>query len=155
MLKSTPLLLLLLPFLTLTHSTTTTGTTSNPPPPPPPSPPTNHQTWAEKHLEQEHHINNFDPGAFFTLHDFDSSNTWTRDEVLRFYGLSQPDTINTISEDTKSHVWHTILDSMDEDRNGEISMEEFLKFCRGGNSLPDFGVCSSFLKACVGGWVGG
>lgn len=139
----TPLLLtLLLTFLTLT-----THAQSDPPPPPPPPSPPNHQTWAEKHLEQEHHINNFDPGAFFTLHDFDSSNTWTRDEVIRFYGLSQPDTINTVSEDTKSHVWRTILDSMDDDHNGEISMEEFLKFSSGGNTLPDFGVCiiNSFL----------
>jgi len=135
MLKPT-LLLLLLPFLTLT---TTAQPNHNSDPPPP-----KQQTWAEQHLEQEHHINNFDPGAFFTLHDFDSSGTWTRDEVLRFYGLSQPDTINTVSEETKSHVWRTILDSMDDDRNGEISMEEFLKFCRGGNTLPDFGVCITY-----------
>ncbi|PUU79456.1 hypothetical protein B9Z19DRAFT_1192625 [Tuber borchii] len=134
MLNPTPLLLLLLPLLTLTTAQPPNPNTSDPPPP------ETSKTWAEQHLEQEHHINNFDPGAFFTLHDFDSSNTWTRDEVLRFYGLSQPDTINTISEETKSHVWRTILDSMDEDRNGEISMEEFLKFCRGGNTLPDFGL---------------
>jgi len=127
MLKPTLLLLLLLPpFLALT----TAHPDHNPDPP---------KTWAELHLEQEHHINNFDPGAFFTLHDFDSSGTWTHDEVLRFYGLSQPD--GTFSEETKSHVWRTILDSIDSDHNDEVSMGEFLSFSNSGNTLPDFGVC--------------
>ncbi|CAZ85816.1 unnamed protein product [Tuber melanosporum] len=127
MLKST--LLLLLPLI-LAHSTTTTAHQSQTADPP--------KSWAEQHLEQEHHINNFDPGAFFTLHDFDSSGTWTRAEVLRFYGLSQPD--STFSEDTRSHVWRTILDSMDFNHDGEVSREEFQSFCDGGNTLPDFGL---------------
>ncbi|CUS14358.1 unnamed protein product [Tuber aestivum] len=122
-----PTLLLLLPFLLLT-----TAHTAEPPDQP--------KTWAEQHLEQEHHINNFDPGAFFTLHDFDSSGTWTRDEVLRFYGLSQPDTHTSFSEETRSHVWETILSSMDFDHDGKISMEEFQSFSSGGNTLPDFGL---------------
>ncbi|RPA93406.1 hypothetical protein L873DRAFT_1815832 [Choiromyces venosus 120613-1] len=124
MLKPTLLLLLLTPLLTLIHPATAHAGPA--------------QTWAELHLEQEHHINNFDPGAFFVLHDFDESGAWTRDEVIRFYGLSQPDSKS--SEDTKSHVWRTIVDSMDFNGDGKISRDEFVSFSNHGNTLPDFGL---------------
>jgi hypothetical protein len=96
-------------------------------------------TWSERHMQEEHHIYNFDSGAFFHLHDFDNSGTWTRDEVLRFYGLEQPD--STASEETKQHVWETVADLINTGRpDGEITMAEFQAFIHAGNTLPDFGL---------------
>jgi hypothetical protein len=115
-------------------------------------------TWAERHLREEHHIFNFDAGAFFSLHDFDNSQTWTKDEVLRTYGLYQPE--STASEETKEHVWHVISQSMDYDKNGVITAEEFKSFSQAGNTLPDFGVClflgekraSLLMRGLAGSW---
>jgi len=94
-------------------------------------------TWAEKHMHEEHHIYSFSPSAFFQLHDFDSSRTWSRDEVLRTYGLEQED--STATEEDKVHVWKVVLDSIDSNRDGVVSAEEFEEFCAAGNTLPDFG----------------
>lgn len=39
---------------------------------------------------EEHHINSFDAGAFFNLHDYDSTNEWTPDDILKTYGERCP-----------------------------------------------------------------
>lgn len=44
-------------------------------------------SWAEYHMAEEHHVDNFDPPSFFTLHDFNEDGVWTPEEVRRFYGL--------------------------------------------------------------------
>ncbi|KAI5842911.1 hypothetical protein DFP73DRAFT_552697 [Morchella snyderi] len=89
-------------------------------------------------MQEEHHIYNFDSGAFFHLHDFDNSGAWTRDEVLRFYGLEQPD--STAGEDTKQHVWQTVADLVTGGGRAEITMAQFQAFVHAGNTLPDFGL---------------
>lgn len=93
--------------------------------------------WAERHMQEEHHIYNFDAGAFFHLHDFDNSGTWTRDEVLRTYGLEQPDSTET--EETKEHVWKTVSELIGAGSKG-ITMHDFQAFVNSGNTLPDFDV---------------
>ncbi|KAL7272920.1 hypothetical protein RUND412_004254 [Rhizina undulata] len=95
-------------------------------------------SWAERHLQEEHHIYNFDAGAFFQLHDYDNSGTWTRPEVLRTYGLEQED--SDVSNETKDHVWRTISKQMDYNRDGEITLDEFRRFTLVGYTLPDFGL---------------
>lgn len=101
-------------------------------------------------MREEHHIYNFDAGAFFHLHDFDNSGTWTRDEVLRTYGLEQPD--STADDETKDRVWKTVSDLIGSRFDG-ITMHEFQAFVRNGNELPDFGVCfhSSFVSYRISG----
>lgn len=95
--------------------------------------------WSERHMQEEHHIYNFDSGAFFHLHDFDNSGAWTRDEVLRFYGLEQPD--NPVDESTKQHVWQTLYELIGPARqDGQIAMADFQRFVHDGNTLPDFGL---------------
>ncbi len=42
--------------------------------------------WATRHMAEEHHITAFDAGSFFTLHDYDSSNEWTPEDILKTYG---------------------------------------------------------------------
>lgn len=96
--------------------------------------------WAERHMREEHHIYNFDAGAFFHLHDFDNSGTWTRDEVLRTYGLEQPD--STADDAAKDKVWKAVSDLVG-GRFGGITLAEFQAFSRGGGTLPDLGVWTS------------
>ena len=34
-------------------------------------------------MAEEHHIDNFDPASFFSMHDFNSDGVWTPEEVQR------------------------------------------------------------------------
>ncbi|KAL0634289.1 hypothetical protein Q9L58_006827 [Maublancomyces gigas] len=99
-------------------------------------PPAAELHWAERHMREEHHIYNFDAGAFFHLHDFDNSGTWTRDEVLRTYGLEQPD--STADDAAKEKVWKAVSDLVG-GRFGGITLAEFQAFSRSGGTLPDLG----------------
>ncbi|KAK0994697.1 hypothetical protein LTR54_010796 [Friedmanniomyces endolithicus] len=45
--------------------------------------------WTVRHMSEEHHITSFDAGSFFNLHDYDGSNEWTLDDILKTYGLRQ------------------------------------------------------------------
>ncbi|RPA71812.1 hypothetical protein BJ508DRAFT_419764 [Ascobolus immersus RN42] len=105
----------------------------------------NRMSWAEMHMEEEHHVSNFDPGAFFSLHDFDNSGTWTRGEILRTYGLSQPpdqdptDPANKVTAEQKDALVKDIMKRMDYDNDNAITMEEFKHYHEEGGQLPDYG----------------
>jgi hypothetical protein len=88
---------------------------------------------------EEHHINNFDAHVFFTLHDFDSTNQWSPDDIRRFYGLYDEST-NHISEEKKRDVVNIVIDLFDTDKNGYISKDEFVDGVTAGKTLPDFGL---------------
>ena len=57
-----------------------------------------YESWAEKHMAEEHHLSNFDPQSFFILHDFNADNSWTPDEVRRMYGLDDESLRNTAAD---------------------------------------------------------
>ncbi|KAI4717513.1 hypothetical protein E4T48_06282 [Aureobasidium sp. EXF-10727] len=97
--------------------------------------------WATRHMaaaSEEHHINSFDAGSFFNLHDYDSSGTWTPDDIRKTYGLRDEST-KDLSEDKKQEVVRKVLDLFDKDRSGTISYAEFLVADAHGIKLPDFG----------------
>ncbi|KAK1080984.1 hypothetical protein LTR48_007604, partial [Friedmanniomyces endolithicus] len=48
--------------------------------------------WTVRHMSEEHHITSFDAGSFFNLHDYDGSNEWTLDDILKTYGLRHEST---------------------------------------------------------------
>ena len=86
----------------------------------------------------EHHIENFDAGAFFSLHDFDGNGVWDGHEVQKFYGLD--DVSNKDLPATKRlEVLSTIFQLVDKDSNEHITMDEFIEFTRNGGTLPDLG----------------
>jgi len=87
---------------------------------------------------EEHHIEDFDAGAFFTLHDFDSTNEWTHDDIYKFYGLHHESTKH-ISEDDKEKLVAKVLELYDHDRNGAVSFAEYTISEAKGVRLPDFG----------------
>lgn len=88
----------------------------------------------------EHHISNFDPGAFFTLHDFDSSLTWTADEIRRMYGLDDESSMKGVDEAKKAEVVHSTIEKFDMDGDGAIGRGEWMEGWRAGKRLEDFGL---------------
>ncbi|KZM23999.1 calcium ion binding [Ascochyta rabiei] len=95
--------------------------------------------WATRHMAEEHHISGYDAATFFSLHDYDSTGVWTAPDIRRTYGLSDPSSQH-ISEMKKQMVVQTILDMFDIDKNGEISLSEFVTKDSMNIKLPDFGM---------------
>jgi len=87
---------------------------------------------------EEHHITNFDAGSFFNLHDYDSSNTWTIDDILKTYGLKDEST-NHIPDFEKRKAAQSVIDLYDRDKSGTISFAEYTIGEAQGLTLPDFG----------------
>ncbi|KAL8669450.1 MAG: hypothetical protein Q9168_005956 [Polycauliona sp. 1 TL-2023] len=95
--------------------------------------------WATRHMAEEHHISNLDPGAFFTLHDFDSSLSWSADEIRRMYGLDDEST-KSVDEGKKADAVRKTLEQFDRDGDGVIQRDEWLQGWRAGKRLEDFGL---------------
>ncbi|KAI5209745.1 hypothetical protein AUEXF2481DRAFT_272892 [Aureobasidium subglaciale EXF-2481] len=87
---------------------------------------------------EEHHINSFDAGSFFNLHDYDSSGTWTPDDIRKTYGLKDEST-KDLPDEKKEEVVRRILELFDKDKSGAVSYAEFLMGDAHGIKLPDFG----------------
>jgi len=94
--------------------------------------------WATRHMAEEHHITSFDPGSFFNLHDYDSSNEWTPDDILKTYGLTDESTKH-ISQEEKDKAVKQVIDLFDRDLSGTISFAEYTVGEAQGLKLPDFG----------------
>lgn len=87
---------------------------------------------------EEHHINSFDAGSFFNLHDYNSNNEWAREDILKTYGLKDEST-NHIPQQQKDEAVQKVIDLYDADRSGTISFAEFVIGSGKGLQLPDFG----------------
>jgi hypothetical protein len=88
---------------------------------------------------EEHHINGFDATTFFNLHDYDSTGLWTSQDIKRTYGLMDPSSAH-ITPTKKDLVVSTVLDMFDIDKDGAISLAEFLQKDGENVKLPDFGM---------------
>ncbi|RDW66092.1 hypothetical protein BP6252_09727 [Coleophoma cylindrospora] len=86
----------------------------------------------------EHHIANFDPGAFFTIHDYDGSGDWDMSELLKTYGM-EDQTAKDVTQQKKDDMKRVLLDMLDKDHDGRISKDEWMGFCANKGVLPDFG----------------
>lgn len=95
--------------------------------------------WATRHMIEEHHISNLDPGAFFSLHDYDSSTAWTPGEILRTYGLDDASS-RDVPESKRQEVVRGVLDLFDQNGDGIVSRDEWVVGWGRGGRLPDFGV---------------
>jgi hypothetical protein len=87
---------------------------------------------------EEHHISSFDAGSFFNLHDYDSSNAWTFDDLMKTYGLKDEST-NHIPFAEKEKAINSVIELFDKDRDGTVSYAEFTIGDAHGIKLPDFG----------------
>lgn len=97
------------------------------------STPTDHSNQTE-----EHHITSFDAGSFFNLHDYDSSNTWTAEDLLKTYGLKD-DSTRHIPQAEKDKAVAEVIKIFDRDLSGTISFAEYTVGAAQGLKLPDFG----------------
>lgn len=88
--------------------------------------------------KDEHHIGNFDAGAFFALHDFDNNGVWDGSEIQKFYGLADVSN-KDLPQSKRDEVLNGVLNLMDKNGNGEVERDEWFQFISGGGSLPDFG----------------
>jgi hypothetical protein len=103
-------------------------------------------------MKEEHMIDQFDALSFFTLHDSDGSKTWTDNDILNLYGLLKEEFVGdgtgmgrhedslAITQQVKDFVLKAVLDLIDTDNNGVISLEEWRVFTDKGGTLPDFGL---------------
>jgi hypothetical protein len=111
--------------------------------------PTRHMAGMHKHFNasrmslinrvEEHHISGFDATTFFNLHDYDSTGIWTSVDIKRTYGLEDPSSSH-ISHTKKNMVVSTVLDMFDINKDGEISLAEYLQKDKENVKLPDFGM---------------
>ena len=88
-------------------------------------------------MAEEHHIDNFDPASFFSIHDFNSDGVWTPDEVRRLYGLDDESTQNT-AEEIKDNAVDEVFAIFDLERTGQITRNEWITQIGKGRRLPDF-----------------
>jgi len=94
--------------------------------------------WATKHMAEEHHIQSFDPDTFFKLHDFDNTGAWSRDDIVRMYGLAHSSTSHIAQSDKNSAV-SDVLKLFDADKSETVSYAKFTIASAKGIRLPDFG----------------
>lgn len=90
-------------------------------------------------MVEEHHIGNFDAGAFFTLHDFDDNGSWEGSEILKFYGMDDP-SAKDVSQDKKDEILREIFKLIDHNGDSIIDRDEWMMFCSQEKKLPDFGL---------------
>lgn len=76
---------------------------------------------------------------FFTLHDFDSTNQWSSNDILRTYGLFD-ESAQKVAQSEKDNVVRRVLEIFDADRSGTVSYAEFTVGYAKGAQLPDFGL---------------
>ncbi|KAJ5279387.1 hypothetical protein N7478_004759 [Penicillium angulare] len=89
-------------------------------------------------MMEEHHIEGFDASSFFTLHDYDSSGSWTTDEVRKTYGIDD-ETNQGKSEGQKSDAVRQVFNLFDTENTGFITRDNWLKGIAAGTRLPDLG----------------
>lgn len=99
------------------------------------------QQYAQRHMASEHHIDSFDPPSFFQLHDLNRDGIWDREEIEAIYGVhhiySQKKSKDDIEHQKKAdHIVNTVLGTIDKDKDGKITQDEFVSV--GLDGLPNF-----------------
>jgi Ca2+-binding EF-hand superfamily protein len=87
---------------------------------------------------EEHHVDNWDAGSFFTLHDYNSDGSWQGEEILRTYGLYD-ESNKDVPHAKREELLSTLMKLMDRNGDGVISKDEWLSFIKEGKTLPDLG----------------
>ncbi|KAI9902033.1 hypothetical protein N3K66_003850 [Trichothecium roseum] len=94
--------------------------------------------WMTKHMAEEHHLDGWDAGAFFALHDYNSDGKWQGDELLRTYGLYD-ESNKAVTQRRRDEILQALLDLLDANRDGHVSKAEWAQFMDDGKTLPDMG----------------
>ncbi|OQO00207.1 hypothetical protein B0A48_13994 [Cryoendolithus antarcticus] len=94
--------------------------------------------WATTHMKSEHHIDSWDAGSFFNLHDYNSNNAWSRSDIAKTLGLLDASTSH-LTPTAKDAAVTKVLELFDQDRSGTVSFAEFTIGSAKGIKIPDFG----------------
>lgn len=104
-------------------------------------------SWEQWHMVEEHGLDVYDDSTMFKLHDLTGTGQWTRNDILNLYGLLRESVgdgsgMGSWSEGAtdadKDNVYNSILEVMDTNKDGQVSLEEFKNYKK-KNLLPDFG----------------
>ncbi|KAF8640943.1 hypothetical protein AX17_000590 [Amanita inopinata Kibby_2008] len=99
------------------------------------------ELYAQRHMSSEHHIDTFDTGSFFQLHDLNRDGVWDKDEIEAIYGVhhvySQKKSKDEIEQQKKADfVVEEMLKTFDLDKDGKITKKELERISL--NKLPNF-----------------
>ncbi|ODQ78678.1 hypothetical protein BABINDRAFT_162381 [Babjeviella inositovora NRRL Y-12698] len=109
-------------------------------------------TWETWHMSSEHGISEFDHDSFFTLHDIEGNKAWEKRDILNLYGVLREEVVGNgdgmgshdetegISDKTREFVANSVLELLDTNKDGKVSLEEWRKFKEAGGYLRDYGV---------------
>ncbi|KIS65907.1 uncharacterized protein UMAG_11591 [Mycosarcoma maydis] len=100
-----------------------------------------HESYIQRHMRTEHHINAFNLGSAFALHDLDRNGVLDRSEIEAIYGVhhseSKKHSANHEVHDQKADkIVRAVLLAMDTNGDDLITRKEFID--AGPNGLPLF-----------------
>lgn len=87
---------------------------------------------------EEHHIDSFDAGSFFALHDYDNSGDWKSDEIMKTYGLFHTSNAH-LNQEQKEAVVNEVLRLFSPPGAETVSRDDWISKVQAGVKLPDFG----------------
>ncbi|KAM0788410.1 hypothetical protein ACM66B_001547 [Microbotryomycetes sp. NB124-2] len=99
-------------------------------------------TYAELHMAQEHHMDNFDIQAFFHLHDLNRDGILDVNELESIYGVHHEKRKSASGVPLEVHtqqakeIVKAVLEKLDTNKDGVLTMREFVAGGVGG--LPNF-----------------
>ncbi|KAK3175669.1 hypothetical protein K4F52_010078 [Lecanicillium sp. MT-2017a] len=99
---------------------------------------TDYPNWMTRHMAEEHHMEGWDAGSFFTLHDYDADGVWKPEEIQRTYGLLDPSN-KDVTPERRQEAASEVARKLDQNGDGLISRTEFMSFIERGETLPDLG----------------
>ncbi|SNX87879.1 related to SSP120 - secretory protein [Melanopsichium pennsylvanicum] len=100
-----------------------------------------HESYIQRHMRTEHHINAFNLGSAFALHDLDRNGVLDRAEIEAIYGVHHSESKKhsptaEVHDEKADKIVNAVLRAMDINRDGLITKKEFID--AGPNGLPIF-----------------
>lgn len=100
-----------------------------------------HESYIQRHMRTEHHINAFNLGSAFALHDLDRNGILDRAEIEAIYGVHHSESKkhspnHEVHDEKADKIVGAVLRAMDTNGDGLITKKEFID--AGPNGLPIF-----------------
>jgi hypothetical protein len=100
-----------------------------------------HESYIQRHMRTEHHINAFNLGSAFALHDLDRNGVLDRSEIEAIYGVHHSESkkhspTHEVHDEKADKIVGSVLRAMDTNNDGLITKKEFID--AGPNGLPTF-----------------
>lgn len=98
-------------------------------------------SYIRQHFKNEHHIDNFDLGSFFAIHDLNRDGVLDRSEIEAIYGVHHSLSVkhsptHEVHDAKADKIVKAVLERLDHNGDGQITKPEFL--AGGEDGLPAF-----------------